>query len=575
MAVIGIDLGTTNSLVSVYRDGRAELIPNELGQYMTPSCVSLMEDGSLAVGAVAKERLITHPERTAVAFKTWMGTEKAFSLGDREFLPHELSAMVLKKLAQSARAALGEEIEEAVISVPAYFNDNQRCATRLAAQLAGLPVKRLINEPSAAALCYSEALHRQEGKLLVVDFGGGTLDVSVVDCFENMVEILAIAGDNHLGGNDIDQAIAGYFCRETGLDWDALEPMARRQLLALAERGKVGLSSVRRGLLVFQWGDQSLSAPLDAKILASICQLVFERVREVIVHAVRDSGVPVSAMDDVVLVGGSSQMEVFMDYLEQLFSKRPTLAVRPEQMVALGVGLCVGIKQRSAELRDVVMTDVCPFSLGVATYNSQGDVNPHMAVLISRSSILPARRAQRFFTLYPDQRRIRLDIYQGENYYAADNLRLGELTVTVPPDEPGSQWVQVVFAYDINGILEVTAESSSGDRKQTVILNPKLTLSEEELQQELARLNALPTQSEIGEEDQLLFAWGQRLFAELTGPRREEAGYLLQRMQEAAQSGDPIRQAREREDVRRRLEELERWIQWDVLEQPEDEEEDE
>ena len=208
MAVIGIDLGTTNSLVSVYRNGRTELIPNELGQYMTPSCVSLMEDGSLAVGAVAKERLITHPERTAVAFKTWMGTEKAFSLGDRAFLPHELSAMVLKKLAQSARAALGEEIEEAVISVPAYFNDNQRCATRLAAQLAGLPVKRLINEPSAAALCYSEALHRQEGKLLVVDFGGGTLDVSVVDCFENMVEILAIAGDNHLGGNDIDQAIA-------------------------------------------------------------------------------------------------------------------------------------------------------------------------------------------------------------------------------------------------------------------------------------------------------------------------------------------------------------------------------
>ena len=575
MAMIGIDLGTTNSLVSVYRNGRAELLPNELGQYMTPSCVSLLEDGSLAVGAVAKERLITHPEQTVSAFKTWMGTEKSFSLGDKEFLPHELSAMVLKKLAQSARAALGEEIEEAVISVPAYFNDNQRCATRLAAQLAGLPVKRLINEPSAAALCYSAALGRREGKLLVVDFGGGTLDVSVVDCFENMVEILAIAGDNHLGGNDIDRAIADYFCRETGLNWDALTPSAQRQLLALAERGKVGLSGIRRGLLVFQDGDQSLSAPLDGKILASICKPVFERVRGVIVRAVRDSGIPVSAMDDVVLVGGSSQMEVFVDYLEQLFSKRPTLAARPEHMVALGVGLCVGIKQRSAELRDVVMTDVCPFSLGVVTYNSQGDVNPHMAVLIPRSSILPARRAQQFYTLFPDQRRIRLEIYQGENYYAADNLRLGELTVAVPPDEPGSQWVQVIFAYDINGILEVTAESSSGDRKQTVILNPKLTLSEEELQQELARLNALPTQSEIGEEDQLLFAWAQRLFAELTGPRRQEAGYLLQRMQEAAQSGDPVRQAREREDTRRRLEELEHWAQWDVFEEPDDEEDEE
>ena len=179
MAIIGIDLGTTNSLVSVYRNGRPELLSNELGQYMTPSCVGVLEDGSVVVGAVAKERLITHPGETAASFKTWMGTEKTFSLGGRTFLPHELSALVLRKLAQSAQAALGEQIDEAVISVPAYFNDNQRCATRLAAQLAGLPVKRLINEPSAAALFHSRATPQEERRLLVVDFGGGTLDVSV------------------------------------------------------------------------------------------------------------------------------------------------------------------------------------------------------------------------------------------------------------------------------------------------------------------------------------------------------------------------------------------------------------
>ena len=206
MAIIGIDLGTTNSLVSVYRNGHAELLPNEWGEFMTPSCVGVLEDGTVTVGAVAKERLITHPEETAASFKTWMGTQKEYILGGRRFLPQELSALVLRKLAQNAREALGEEIEEAIISVPAYFNDNQRCATRLAAQLAGLPVKRLINEPSAAALYYSQSRAQSECRLLVIDFGGGTLDVSVVDCFENMVEIVAIAGNNHLGGNDIDQA---------------------------------------------------------------------------------------------------------------------------------------------------------------------------------------------------------------------------------------------------------------------------------------------------------------------------------------------------------------------------------
>ena len=371
MAIIGIDLGTTNSLVSVYRNGRAELLPNEWGQLLTPSCVGVLEDGTVTVGAVAKERLITHPRETAASFKTWMGTQKEFLLGGKVFLPHELSALVLRKLAQSAREALGEEIEEAIISVPAYFNDNQRCATRLAAQLAGLPVKRLINEPSAAALYHSHAAHREEQRLLIVDFGGGTLDVSVVDCFENMVEIVAIAGNNRLGGNDIDRAIAAYFCQQTGLTWSTLDSQQQRQLLSLAERGKISLSQTRDHgcVLACQMGQKTLSVPLNGEILRAICQPIFQQVKEVIVRGVRDSSIPLSAIHDVVLVGGSSQMGVFVDYLEALFSKRPTLAKHPEHTVALGVGLCAGIKQRCAELRDLVMTDVCPFSLGVATYH--------------------------------------------------------------------------------------------------------------------------------------------------------------------------------------------------------------
>ena len=570
MAIIGIDLGTTNSLVSVYRNGRPELLPNELGQYMTPSCVGVLEDGSVVVGAVAKERLITHPGETAASFKTWMGTEKTFSLGGRTFLPHELSALVLRKLAQSAQAALGEQIDEAVISVPAYFNDNQRCATRLAAQLAGLPVKRLINEPSAAALFHSRATPQEERRLLVVDFGGGTLDVSVVDCFANMVEIVAIAGNNRLGGNDIDRAIADYFCQQTDLVWSELDTQQQRQLLSLAERGKTGLSQAgsRGCILACQLGGETLSAPLNRELLSGLCQPIFQQVKEVIVRGVRDSGIPISAIHDVVLVGGSSQLGVFVDYLEELFSKRPTLAEHPEHTVALGVGLCAGIKQRDAQLQELVMTDVCPFSLGVATCNDLQDVNPHMSTLIPRSSILPARRTERFYTLSPYQRRIRLSIYQGENYYAADNLLLGELSVSVPPDEAGKQSVTVTFAYDINGILEVTAESSGGERRRTVILNPRLNWSEEEINRALERLNALPDQSLPREEDLLLLSRAERLFAELTDSRREEAADIILRLTQALQSGSSIRLAQERENLLLHLEELEAWTQRDIWEPP-------
>ena len=267
-----------------------------------------------------------------------------------------------------------------------------------------------------------------------------------------------------------------------------------------------------------------------------------------------------------------------MDYLEELFSKRPTLAQHPEHTVALGVGLCAGIKERSEDLRDLVMTDVCPFSLGVATCDDIQDANPHMATLIQRSSILPARRTERFFTLSNNQRRIRLSIYQGENYYAADNLLLGELSVSVPPDEAGKQWAAVTFAYDINGILEVTAESSGGDRRRTVILNPQLNWSEEEIARALERLGALPDPSQPQQEDLLLLSRAERLFAELSDQRREEAAWIIQCLRQAVRSGSPIRLAQERERLSRHLDELEAWAQRDIWGEPyidsaEDEEE--
>ena len=339
-----------------------------------------------------------------------------------------------------------------------------------------------------------------------------------------------------------------------------------QRVLALAERGKIALSSAgdRSCMLACEIGPELYSVPLDSHILSEICQPVFQKVREVIVRAVRDSEIPISAIQDVVLVGGSSQLGVFVDYLEELFSRRPTLAEHPEHTVALGVGMYAGIKQRDEDLREIVMTDVCPFSLGVASYNDLQDLNPHMATLIQRSSILPARRTERFYTLSPNQRRIRLEIYQGENYYASENLRLGELTVSVPPDEPGKQFASVTFAYDINGILEVTAQSSGGDIRRTVILNPQLNWSEEEIRQALERLNALPDPARSEEEDLWLLSRAERLFAELSDSRRAEAATIIQCLQEAMRSGSPTRLARERERQREHLEELERWAQRDI-----------
>ncbi|MDE5825343.1 MAG: Hsp70 family protein, partial [Lachnospiraceae bacterium] len=376
----------------------------------------MMEDDSVLIGAAAKERLITHPENTAASFKVWMGTERLISLGKKSFKPEELSSLVLKQILQDAEQYLGESVEEAVISVPAYFNDNQRCATKLAAQLAGLTVKRLINEPSAAALYYRHSIQEQgDSQMMVIDFGGGTLDVSIVECFENIIEITAIAGDNHLGGNDIDRAIVAHFCEQNGLSMEKLDPFALSSLYRQAEEAKIALSQKEENAeasLILRQGDSKYSLMLTNILLRQLCEPIFRKVRSVISRAMKDRE-HVGRISDVVLVGGSAQLTVFCDYLEELFGRRPAVCENTDEMVALGVGLCAGIKERAEELQDLVMTDVCPFSLGVATYNDAKDKNPHMAFLIQRSSMLPASHQDSFYTLSNNQQKLRFEIYQG------------------------------------------------------------------------------------------------------------------------------------------------------------------
>ena len=571
MAIIGIDLGTTNSLACIYRNGRAELIPNGLGDYKTSSAVSVLEDGTVLVGAAAKERLVSHPESTAASFKIWMGTEKKLTLADRQFRPEELSALVLRQLLEDAVRYLGEPVEEAVISVPAYFNDDQRCATKLAAQLAGLTVKRLINEPSAAALYHRYSTQGGDSQIMIVDFGGGTLDVSIVDCFENIIEITAIAGDNRLGGDDIDRAIVAHFCRENGLVEDRLTPSLRASLYRQAEMAKIALSDVQAATISIQqeeMGQQThkqYSLVLNNELLRSLCEPVFRKVREVIVRAMKDRDRE-SRINDVILVGGSARLTVFGDFLEEIFGRRPHVAADPDEIVALGVGLCAGIKERAEDLQDLVMTDVCPFSLGVATFSYAGDKTPHMAVLIPRSSMLPASHQERFYTLHNNQNGLRFEIYQGEGYYASENLKLGELEVQVPPGLAGEQSALVTFTYDIDGILHVSAKSSGGDYRDTLILNPNLHLSEEGRANAMERIRQIQLAAQNSQKEQLLLERGLRLYEQTIGWRREMAAELVRYWKWLMDQEDLIERERNYERVRERLDWLEAQTETDPLE---------
>lgn len=568
MSVIGIDLGTSNTLACVFRDGKAVLIPNKERGYLTKSAVSIMEDGTIITGRAAKERLLTHPDRTAASYKVFMGTEREICLGQQYFKPEELSAFVLRQVKQDAEEFLQEPVEEAVISVPAYFNDNQRCATKLAAQLAGLKVSRLINEPSAAAVYYrwSDSA-AEDGKLMIVDFGGGTLDVSIVDCFDNVIEILCIAGDNHLGGDDIDAAIAGYFCDINHLSRDMLTPEEGAALMRQAENAKAALSEpgAAEGLMKLRAGGAEYTLSLSQEQLAELCQPVFKRVEKVLRRALENKKAA-KGIRRVVLVGGSSKMPVFHNFLEKLMSARPVIAAEPDKIVALGAGVCAGIKERREELQDVVMTDVCPFSLGVATYNSQIDREPHMAVLIPRSSMLPVSHSSSFYTLHDGQEYLKFEFYQGEDYFVAGNLKLGELQVRVPRGAAGSQWAEVVFTYDIDGILHVSVESSGGDKRETVILNPNLHLSEEEMEKAMERINSIRLTTEA-HRDQRLFTQALSLYEQLGDERRAELGRGLAMYCGAQDTQDVIHIRRAEEYLSELVERFERELREDPFEQ--------
>ena len=565
--IVGIDLGTTNSLAAVWRDGASVLVPNGLGEYLTPSCVSIDEDDSVLVGKAARERLQTHPERTAAVFKRYMGSNKTMRLGKREFRPEELSALVLRSLKADAEAMLGEPVTEAVITVPAYFSDAQRKATRAAGELAGLKVERLLNEPTAAALAYGMHDMRAETRFLVFDLGGGTFDVSILEMFEGVMEVRATAGDNFLGGEDFVNEIVQLFFAETGLPEAArADGGFMQQLVARAERAKRALSDSESTTLTLHWQDREHTLALTQERFRAISEPLLARLRGPVERALRDASIRAGDIDNVVLAGGATRSPVVRQMVTRMFGRFPAMDINPDEVVALGAAVMAGLKARDEALKEVVMTDVAPYSLGVAVSRWLSDTtvtHGHFDPIIERNSTVPVSRSKSYVPNSGSQTSVDLHVFQGESRMVRDNVHLGTLHVPLPSlgagASPGDAAVEVRFTYDVNGLLQVEATVQKTQETFSLLIegNPGL-LSEAEIKERLAALSALKIHPRDRIENRTLLARAERIYQQLRGDVREWLGIRIAEFERVLALQDKRQIAAMQRQFQEQLEQIER-----------------
>lgn len=519
MAVIGIDLGTTNSLACVWTEEGVQLIPNSLGEYLTPSVVSFDDKGTVYVGKIAREMLVTHPKSTFQEFKRYMGTKRVYAAAGEHansYTPQELSAFILRQLKFDAENFLHEPVEEAIISVPAYFNDNQRCATRDAGKIAGLKVERLINEPSAAALAYHTDNSSDHQIYVVFDFGGGTLDVSVVEAFGNIVEIQAVAGDNHLGGKDFNKIIVNYFYQQSGLDEQLVSEKIKAHIYQEAELCKMKLTEqdeVRHKIYV---DGKEYELYLTNQMLIQLSGDLFRGMSKIVERALNNCSMSLKDIDSVILAGGSSKMPVVRHFVEKIFNKKAVCGINPDECVAKGAGIVAGIKSRNEKIKDVILSDICPFSLGTELHDGS------FSVIIERNEILPCSRSNFYTTFRDNQRKLNIRVYQGDSLVAKENLLITGLEIEIPPKPAGQIRVEVKYTYDINGILEIdlTCEDN-GKEVHKVVVNENIGLSEREIAEKKAALQKLKVHPREKDENKLILMRAQHLYEELGAEERE------------------------------------------------------
>ena len=540
--IVGIDLGTTNSLIAYFSEEGPRIIPNRLGKNLTPSVVSVDQEGNVYVGETARERMSLFPDSVAQTFKRSMGTERDYVLSGRHFRPEELSSMVLRALKEDAEAYLGEEVTEAVISVPAYFDDKRRKATRRAGELAGLKVERMISEPTAAAVAYGLYDKTRDTRFLVFDLGGGTFDVSILELYHNILEVRAVAGDNYLGGEDFTEVMAKLFLQKRRLQLQNLNEKEQVRLYRQAERAKRAINEQSEVTMSFLYQEETLEEVITVKEYGEACEELLMKIREPVKKSLADAGLKLGDIDEVLLIGGATRLSIVRDFLIRLFRKFPDTRLNPDETVALGAAVQAAMKGRREEVKEVILTDVCSFTLGtevVVEYEEGRFESGRFCPIIERNTVIPASHTERLYTVRDNQDKVRVRVLQGESRFARNNLFLGELTVEIPRAPKGQESIDVTYTYDINSLLEVEVTvNSTGEKQKMIIKGQENQMTDEEIKKRMEELAYLKIQPRDYEENRLVLLRAERMYEESLGDRRKRLDHYITAFEGALEKGD-------------------------------------